>query len=464
MRKIFFFILAAVFIHINATANITLPAIFSDHMVLQQNSSVTIWGWGKPNEEINITGSWDPDRVYSIKVGNQSSWKVDITTPAAGGPYQLSIKGYNAIEIQDVLIGEVWLGSGQSNMEWSTQSGIISGEVEKAKANFPEIRFFTVNTITAWSPQQMVEGEWVKCTPETMFPFSAVLYFFGKELYQKLKVPVGLINSSWGGTPIEVWIPEADIRGDRLLNENAAKLKPIPWGPHEPGRTYNAMINPLIPYRIKGALWYQGEGNTANPHFYARAMKTLIESWRSAWGDNFSFYYVQIAPFAGYGTDNVNGAIIRDQQRIALDMTDKTGMAVITDIGDLEDIHPKNKIDVGKRLAAWAFHEDYGIQDISYSGPLYHSYEWIKDKLTVHFEHADGGLEAQNGQLNEFEILNENGDWVSVPASIHGMTVEINMKDVKSPKGIRYAYHNDSIPHLFNKAGLPASTFEILFP
>jgi sialate O-acetylesterase len=462
MRTVFT-LAVVLLISLSTYANITLPAILGDHMVLQQKSTVNLWGWGKPNEEIKIVGSWNPDKEYTVKVENQSCWQVEIETPKAGGPYQLALKGYNTIVINDVLIGEVWLGSGQSNMEWTTQSGIINGEEEKAKANFPEIRFFTVNTITATTPQQLVEGHWVKCTPETMFPFSAVMYFFGKELYQKLNIPIGLIHSSWGGTPIEVWTPESYIQGDRFLNENAAKLKPIPWGPHESGRAYNAMIHPLIPFKIKGALWYQGEGNTGNPYFYARAMKTLIESWRAAWGNDFSFYYVQIAPFAGYGNDNVNGAIIRDQQRKALEMTDKTGMAVISDIGDLKDIHPKNKIDVGKRLAAWALHDDYGFSDIPYSGPLYSSYEMGKDKVILHFKYSDGGLEAREEELKAFEILDENGNWISVPARINGTTVEVNTREVKSPRGIRYAFHNDSIPNLFNREGLPASCFEDMF-
>lgn len=453
----------ALLINLSTYANITLPAIFGDHMVLQQKSTVTLWGWGKPNEVIKIVGSWNPAKEYTVKVENQSSWTVDMVTPAAGGPYELTLQGYNTLEIKDVLIGEVWLGSGQSNMEWTTQSGIINGEEEKEKANFPEIRFFTVNTITASTPQQLVEGHWVKCSAETMYPFSAVMYFFGKELYQKLKIPIGLIHSSWGGTPIEVWVPEPDIRGDRLLNENAKKLKPIPWGPHEPGKAFNAMIHPLIPFKIKGALWYQGEGNTGNPYFYAWAMKTLIESWRAAWGNDFSFYYVQIAPYAGYGTDNVNGAIIRDQQRRALDLTEKTGMAVISDIGDLQDIHPKNKIDVGKRLAAWALHEDYGFSDIPYSGPLYNSYEIGKDEVIIHFDHTDGGLEVRAGDMTGFELLDEDGNWISVPAHINGITVEVTMGGVNSPRGIRYAFHNDSVPNLFNKSGLPASSFEVIF-
>ena len=443
-------------------AHVQLPSIFSEHMVLQQNTNVTIWGWGKPNEVIKITASWAPEKEYSVKVINQSAWSTDIETPEAGGPYQLKLQGYNTIEINDVLIGEVWLGSGQSNMEWTPNAGIDNVEEEQANANFPEIRFFTVPTSTASTPQQLLQGRWVTCTPETMNDFSALMYFFGRELHRNLNKPIGLINSSWGGTPIEVWIQEPIVRGDRWLSENADKLNPVPWGPHEPGKAFNAMINPLIPFKIKGVLWYQGEGNVGFPHQYTRALSTLIDSWRAAWGEEFPFYFVQIAPYAGYGSDNENGAILRDQQRKVLDVVDKTGMAVISDIGDLNDIHPKNKVDVGKRLAYWALNQDYGISDIVFSGPLFALYEIGKSKIIVHFNHTDGGLVGRDGDLREFEILDEAGNWVLAQANIKENVVQVKVGSVKSPRGLRYAYKNDSNPNLFNKAGLPASCFEII--
>lgn len=447
----------------SAKPDVILPAIFSDHMVLQQNAGVTIWGWAKPNEKIKITGSWDNTKEYTVTVNNQSAWNLVIQTPAAGGPYQLKIQGYNTIEISDVLIGEVWLGSGQSNMEWTTRSKIDNGEEERAKANYHEIRFFTVKISTALTPQQHVAGQWVKCTPETMYDFSALMYFFGKEVHEKVKVPVGLINSSWGGTPIEIWMPEYSITGDRLLKENVKLLKPEPWGPQEPGRAFNSMINPLIPFKVKGVLWYQGETNTNNPNHYARSLNTLINTWRALWGYDFPFYYVQIAPWAGYGTDNVSGAIVRDQQRKVLATTASTGMVVVSDIGDLKDIHPKNKIDVGKRLAALALHQDYGLTSIPYSGPLYKSYEFKKDKVVISFDHAEGGLVAKDGELREFEVLDDSGKWTPASAKINGVNVELDTKSVKSLKGVRFAYRNDSNPNLFNKAGLPASCFEVVF-
>ncbi len=460
MKK-FFFALALLVFAFGVRAEVILPSIFSNNMVLQQNAEVTIWGWGKPGEKIRITCSWDATKEHSLTVNSQSAWSMAIRTPAAGGPYKVTVQGYNKIEIDDVLIGEVWLGSGQSNMEWTPAMKIDHAEEERAKANFPEIRFFHVSAIASTSPQHHVVGKWVKCTPETMNNFSALLYFFGKEIHEKVKVPVGLINASWGGTPVEIWMPEYSVTGDRLIRENAALLKPVPWGPHEPGRAFNAMIYPLIPFRVKGVLWYQGEANTGNPNHYARTLSTLISTWRSLWGYDFPFYYAQIAPWAGYGADNVSGAIVRDQQRKVLDLVDHTGMVVLSDIGDLQDIHPRNKRDAGKRLSAWALYHDYNLKDIPFSGPLYKGYEIKKDKLIVFFNHAED-LVVKNGSLREFEIMDANGKWIQYLPKVSGSTLEIDMKTAGKVQGVRFGYRNDSNPNLFNEAGLPASCFEVM--
>lgn len=442
-------------------AHVTVPAIFSDHMVLQQETKVTFWGWAKPGETVYITASWDPDRTYSHRVENHSAWSIDVETPGAGGPYKVEIKGYNTIEISDVLIGEVWLGSGQSNMEWSASMGINNQQEEITSADYPGIRFFQVHTSTASHPQQLVDGHWVVCSPESMPGFSAVLYFFGRELHSEMKVPVGLISAAWGGTPVEIWMPEEATRGDRLLEMNASLLEPIPWGPVEPGVAYNSMIHPLIPYRISGALWYQGEANVGFPHRYARALGTLIGSWRAAWGYEFPFYYAQIAPWSGYGSDNVRSAILRDQQRLVMERVPGTGMVVTSDIGDLKDIHPRNKQDVGKRLAAWALHRDYGFSGKAYSGPLPASVEFGPDGITLRFDHAESGLVAGEEGLREFEILGPEGVWMEANARVEGNTVKVEAP-VVDPAGIRYGFLNDSQPSLFNGDGLPASCFEWL--
>lgn len=340
-----------------ALANITLPAIFGDHMVLQQNAKVTIWGWAKPLEEISVTGSWSQDTA-KVKVNNQGNWQVQLNTPAAGGPYTLTLKGYNTIIINDILIGEVWLASGQSNMEWTANMQVEHAEEAIQEANHPEIRFFTVLHRASDAPQLDVEGEWVVCSPATMRYFSAVAYFFGKEMQQHLKVPVGLINSSWGGTPAEIWTDPTLIAQNQTLATAAALLPDVPWGPKEPGRAYNTMIRPLIPFQIAGALWYQGEANTVNAGTYDQLLATMVQNWRTAWGYEFPFYYVQIAPY-NYGKP-MEGVLVREAQRKAMAMIPNSGMVVVSDIGNINDIHPRNKIDVGKRLANWALSQTYG--------------------------------------------------------------------------------------------------------
>jgi sialate O-acetylesterase len=256
-------------------------------------------------------------------------------------------------------------------------------------------------------------------------------------------------------------MPESRIRGDRLLDRNASLLKPVPWGPIDPGVAFNAMIHPLVPFRIKGALWYQGEANVDYPDQYARALKAMISSWRASWGYDFPFYYAQIAPWTGYGDDNVNGAILRDQQRLALNLTEKTGMVVLSDIGNLENIHPGNKQDAGKRLAGWALHHDYGFSDIPFSGPLFRSCEIDEGRFTLDFDYAEG-LTARDGNPREFEVLDRSGNWVEAEARVAGNQIKVAIPE-GGAQGIRYAYRNDADPNLFNGAGLPASCFEIIF-
>ena len=235
------------------------------------------------------------------ETSNQGKWKLVIKTPAAGGTYDISIKGYNEISIKNVLIGEVWLVSGQSNMEWSANSGIVNGDQEIKEANFPKIRLLTISTSTSLYPQDHFTGEWVECTPETMRSFSAIGYFFARKLHNELGIPVGIINTSWGGTPAEAWMPEEVVLGDEFIRDAASKLKPVPWGPVENSRIYNSMIYPVISFRIAGVLWYQGEANTINAYAYERILTELIGSWRNNWGYEFPFYFAQIAPYKWAG-------------------------------------------------------------------------------------------------------------------------------------------------------------------
>jgi sialate O-acetylesterase len=434
--------------------NISLPEIFSDNMVLQQRSEVPFWGWAKSGETITIKADW-LDKEITVRVGSQGTWKVILTTPEAGGPYNIHLKGYNELTLKNVLIGEVWLCSGQSNMEWSAQSGINNGEDEIKNANYPEIRLFTVYQSTSLYPQDHLTGEWSACTSETMRNFSAIGYLFAKTLHKELGVPVGIINTSWGGTPAEAWMPEEIITKDDFLREAAKKLKPVPWGPIEPARIYNSMISPLVPFHIAGVLWYQGEQNTVNAYAYKEILTSLIKSWRSRWGYDFPFYYAQIAP---YRYDNqYEGVEVRDAQRKVLEVPN-TGMIVLSDIGDTTNIHPKNKQDAALRFANMALNRCYKAKQVEDSGPLYKDMVIDKNRAIISFQHSEG-LHAAGDKLTCFEIAGEDKVFYPADAKIKGEQVLVSSKKVKSPVAVRFAWSNTATPNLFNGANLPASCF-----
>jgi sialate O-acetylesterase len=434
--------------------NISLPEIFSDNMVLQQRSEVPFWGWAKSGETITIKADW-LDKEITVRVGSQGTWKVILTTPEAGGPYNIHLKGYNELTLKNVLIGEVWLCSGQSNMEWSAQSGINNGEDEIKNANYPEIRLFTVYQSTSLYPQDHLTGEWSACTSETMRNFSAIGYLFAKTLHKELGVPVGIINTSWGGTPAEAWMPEEIITKDDFLREAAKKLKPVPWGPIEPARIYNSMISPLVPFHIAGVLWYQGEQNTVNAYAYKEILTSLIKSWRSRWGYDFPFYYAQIAP---YRYDNqYEGVEVRDAQRKVLEVPN-TGMIVLSDIGDTNNIHPKNKQDAALRFANMALNRCYKAKQVEDSGPLYKDMVIDKNRAIISFQHSEG-LHTAGDKLTCFEIAGEDKVFYPADAKIKGEQVLVSSKKVKSPVAVRFAWSNTATPNLFNGANLPASCF-----
>ena len=453
--KFKFFSLSCVFFigHSMLTQAVSLPAIFSDHMVLQQNTEIKFRGWGKPQEKITLTTSWNSDTLRT-ESDSQANWSLVVKTPGAGGPYTIKVEGYNILQIQDVLIGEVWLLSGQSNMEMSPRAGITGGDEAMRNAGHPDLRLFVVTHRTASFPNYDVDGHWMVCSPETMLDFSAVGYFFGTRLNKLLRCPVGLICSAWGGTPIEVWMPRDEILQNDKLRKGAEKLTPVPWGPVEPGRAYNAMIAPLMPFSIAGVLWYQGEANTVNPDTYTAMLKTLIRSWRVGFGDEFPFYFVQIAPYNDYSGDT--GVKIRDAQRRVLSEPE-TGMVVVADIGDTTNIHPKNKKDVGDRLANLALNQTYGMTELPYSGPLYSGFKVEKGKAIVSFEYC-AGL-AAHGDLTQFEIAGDDGIWHRAKAQIRREMVVLSSSVVANPVNIRYAWGNASIPDLYNGVQLPASSF-----
>jgi sialate O-acetylesterase len=454
-NNIIVFVLLLMFSN-SAFANVTLPNIFSDNMVLQRNAEVTIWGFANPQEEVVITPSWN-NQEYKMKTSNQAKWEILIPTPKEGGPYTITIKGYNEVVLKNILIGEVWICSGQSNMEMSASWGIENGDEAVKNADNPNIRLFLVPKLTATTPQNNISGSWTNCTPETMKYFSAVGYFFGKHLQEGLKgVPIGLISSNWGGTPAEIWTPEEAIQNDAVLLKSAKTLKEETYGPNQPGRAFNAMIAPLAPFKIAGVLWYQGESNVGST-VYDKTLSALITSWRKLWKYDFPFYLVQIAPYK-YGEDHFGGAIIRDAQRKVLQEVPNTGMVLTSDISTVDVIHPKDKKSVGDRLANLALANTYKVNSALVNGPLYKGIVVNKNKVTVSFDFAEGLYFAVK-TTTQFELSGADGVFYPAEVSIKNNQVNLISKKVNTPVKVRYAWKNIDQSTLFNKANLPASSF-----
>lgn len=481
-----------------------LPALFSDNMVLQRNSTVPVWGWAAPGAEVTVQGSWMDSAVLAV-ADKQEKWSVNLATPGAGGPYSLTVTAGTTIAIQNILMGEVWLCSGQSNMEmplhgWPDSNQPIADSAEAiAQANYPQIRLFKIARNTAADPLDDVTAVWTECTPATAAKFSAVGFFFGRELRQKLDIPIGLLLSSWGGTPSEAWTSKAMLAEfpefskrlgklteldvfleERKQDQNSkrsawsalnwlaragfglADFLPTPFFPNSgraqyPTVLFNAMIHPLIPYTIKGAIWYQGESNAYDPVLYQRIFPAMINDWRQYWQNgDFPFYFVQIAPYRYQSWRDAPGVREAQLQTLAVN---NTGMVVTMDIGSLKTIHPANKGDVGKRLALWALSKNYGFDSLVYSGPLYTGFNIDNNKIRISFDHVGAGLEAREGDLTHFCIAGEDRIFKPAAAKIEGETVVVSSPEVKHPVAVRYAWSDRAQPNLFNRAGLPASPF-----
>jgi len=456
-------VVAALVLAVPVQAAVKLPAIFGDHMVLQRDLEIPVWGWDQPGQEVSVTLG---DASAKAKADEQGRWLVRLPKQKAGGPLVLSISGSDKQEFKDVLVGEVWICSGQSNMEF-TVGGAVNAQEEISSADHPKIRHIKIQHVPADKPQDDVKSNgWQVCSPKTVGGFTAVGYFFGRELQKELDVPIGLIGSNWGGTRIEPWTPPAGFKAVPALKNIADKLDEFPQKNNQgqvnhqsPLALYNGMIHPLVPYAIRGAIWYQGESNNGEGMLYADKMKALVEGWRTVWNEgDFPFYWVQLAPYH-YGGNGENLAGIWEAQTAALAIPN-TGMAVTVDVGNLKDIHPKNKQDVGKRLALWALAKDYGRKDLVYSGPLYKGMKIEGNKIRLSFDHVGSGLISRDDKpLTWFTIAGPDGKFVEAQATIDGDTVVVTADEVKEPKSVRFAFNQDAEPNLANKEGLPASPF-----
>lgn len=437
-------------------ADVKLPNVWSSNMVLQQKSATKLWGWALPDEKIKITTSWDNKTVSTSADGN-ARWQIDIQTPVAGGPYQIVIQGNNKILLENILIGEVWVCSGQSNMEWSHYNGVSSIKEEFNQSAKLNIRLFKIAKTTSKTPQDHVEGTWTTCDSNALKAFSAVGYYFGKQLNRDLNVPIGLISSNWGGTPAEVWTPTELVENNPVFKEAATKNIPAAWWPVKPGYAYNAMIYPILNFNIAGAIWYQGESNKLAPSSYTELMNTLIGSWRKGWNKDFPFYYVQIAPFR-YERYHV-GALVREAQTKNM-LTPRTGMVVISDlVNDTLDIHPANKKDVGVRLANWALADTYGTKKGAYKSPFFKSLTISGSNGIIEFDNAETGLLVKGDKAKEIFIAGADQVFYPAQVKIKGAAMIVSSKQVKKPVAVRYQFSNAGIGNIFNKAGLPVAPF-----
>jgi sialate O-acetylesterase len=473
---------------------VALPKMLSDHVVLQRERPVHIWGFAAPGEEVTVTLHGQKQATMADALGR---WSIFLMPEQAGGPYQLTVQGTNTITLSDVLIGDVWFASGQSNMEmplsgFPNQAVVKDSEREIAHADQPQIRLLHVGHKSSEYPLLDQDAYWTTCSPETAANFSAVAYFFGREIEQHEHVPIGLIDSTWGGTPAEAWIsldglasdasltPIFGVRAERIENQAdlpaqlekesredaAAKQagRPAPkhpWHPDPaswaPAGLFNGMVAGEIGFTIKGVIWYQGESNAADgmASMYSKVFPALISNWRAKWGEGaFPFLFVQISSFR---SPSEHWGLVRDAQRRTLDLVN-TGMAVTLDVGDAANIHPPDKQTVGHRLALAARALAYG-ESTEYSGPLFRQVTSEGTSLRVWFDHAADGLSTKGGSLRGFEIASEDHRFEAATAQIDGTTVVVTAPAIKAPLFVRYAWADVPDANLYNSSGLPASTF-----
>jgi sialate O-acetylesterase len=450
-----------------AAGEIRLPAILGDNMVLQAGKLIPIWGTAGPDEEITV-------RLGEAKVSAHADaggrFQARLPAQSPGGPVEVTIAGSSGTSrtIKNVLIGEVWICSGQSNMEWPLKVS-NGGEEAIAAADHPTLRLFTVSKAVSEKPEGDCKGTWAASSPQTAPGFSAVGYFFGLELLRELKVPVGLVNTSWGGTPAESWTSSRALGAEASLKplldrwEKTLAEKPEEKGsPFRPANIYNGMIAPLVPLAICGAIWYQGESNADRAGEYRTLFPAMIRNWRADFGQgDFPFLFVQLANFMERKSEPGDSAWaeLRDAQLHTLRTVPGTGMAVIIDIGEAKDIHPHNKLDVGKRLARWALSAEHQ-KDLVRSGPLFASMKREGDRIQLSFDHAQSGLKAaEGGSLKGFAVAGEDRKWVWAEAKIEGGQVVVSSPSVKGPVAVRYGWADNPECNLQNAAGLPASPF-----
>lgn len=464
-----------------ARADVTMPQIFGSHMVLQRDQKDKVWGWAEPREEVTVQIA---GQTKTAKADGDGAWAVQLDPLPAGGPHTMTVKGKNTLSFDDVLIGEVWLCSGQSNMQFEVGQA-NDGDLETLTADYPKIRLISVPQVGTQEPQKDFQGKWEPCTPETARHFSAVGFFFGRTLYQALDVPIGLIDDSWGGSAAEAWVrrdllekdpkykdllaswAEREQQYEKIKGEESKQSKGLEGlmrGNHRPGNIYNGVLKPTIGYGIRGAIWYQGESNAGRAYQYRDLFPLMIQSWRDEWGiGDFPFYWVQLADFLAEKPEPADSAWaeLREAQTMTMDRLSNTGQAVIIDLGEGRDIHPRNKQGVANRLVRWALAKDYSI-DVPYQSPSYQSMEKHGNVVVLSFDHAgEGGLYAfDTPELQGFTIAGEDKVFHPAQAKIVAPNqVEVWSDEVTAPVAVRYGWADNPVVNLYGRNGLPATPF-----
>lgn len=455
---------------LTSRAEVKMPAFFSDNMVMQRNTDANLWGTAKASSTVVVTPGWT-DQVYKTKAGKDGKWKISIPTIDAGGPYSITVSDGEPMTLSNIMLGEVWLCSGQSNMEMPMK-GFKNQPVEGAnmatlKSRNPNIRLFTVKRNSSTVPVDDVTGSWAEAAPEAVRNFSATAYFFGRQIEDILDVPVGLVVAAWGGSACEAWMSDDMLKAfpEAAVNIPAVGSK-IKSKNRTPSVLFKGMLNPLIGMSMRGVIWYQGEDNWNRAHTYADMFSTMINGWRNLWGQGeFPFYYCQIAPYdyaiiTEQGKEIINSAYLREAQAKVENMVSNTGMAVLMDAGWAGGIHPGKKQVAGERLALLALNKTYGIKGIGAESPVYKSMEVKGDTVVVSFDRAPEWIAGKNSfESTQFKLAGEDRVFYPAKAWISRSKVMVKSDKVPNPVAVRYAFENDSEGDLFSTDGLPVSSF-----
>lgn len=465
-------VLAALVMGFTALAQITLPAVIGDHMVLQRNAVVNLWGKANPGARVHIKTSWN-QKSYSVVANKEGSWKTGIETPDAGGPYQITLKEKNRIVLNDILIGEVWIASGQSNMEMPV-TGFMGQPVENAlsaiaeASEYPGIRMFTVARHSTATPQEDCQGEWKCSNAQSVGEFSATAYFFARQLNRILNIPVGIIASHWGGSAIEAWIPEKTIESVAGLDLKTAKAGQSDHS--KPEVLYNGMIRPITQYKARGFIWYQGESNLHNYYDYDKLMVGLVKQWRNDWKDQeMPFYYVQLAPYTYEGVEKIALPLQVEMQYKALEQLSHAGIAATNDIGHPTCIHPPKKNEVGQRLAFLALEKTYSMKGFPALAPTIKEVVFTDSKALLTFNHLSGenqfndmnSFDYYSGKMEGFEMAGEDRKFYKATARHLWWKnqIELQSTEVPNPVAVRYGFRNVPAANVRTTMGLPLVPF-----